>query len=247
MSLDGIDRRALAAVGVVNDPAPVRWFRPPPPARTRLVILSGSFNPPTRAHIHVLQAAAIAASGWPVYLLPVKAIDKEDVTVLRVEDRLALIDGLGGNAIAVTSVGLYVDQARAFRALAPGSALTFVTGYDKLVQILDPRYYDDRDAALDALFELADLLVAPRGGQDSAAVQETIDTRGRRWKHALHVLPPPPNLDSMLSSSAVRATPPAELENEVEGEVRDFLIRWHPYTRTDAYLERWKTLVTGGE
>ena len=37
-----------------------------------------------------------------------------------------------------------------------------IYGYDKVVQIFDPRYYDDRDAALDRLFALSSLLVAPR-------------------------------------------------------------------------------------
>jgi hypothetical protein len=35
------------------------------------------------------------------------------------------------------------------------------------VQILDPRYYDDRDAALRRLFALASFLVAPRGDADA--------------------------------------------------------------------------------
>jgi nicotinic acid mononucleotide adenylyltransferase len=242
MSLEQIDREALSAVPVVNDPAPVRWFRPPPPSRSHFVILSGSFNPPTLAHSTLLDAAAEQVGGWPVHLLPVKAIDKEDVSILRVEDRLALLKELGDDAIAVTSVGLYVDQASGFRALSPGAALTFVVGYDKLVQILDPRYYDDRNAALDALFDLAQLVVAPRGDQDSVAVQETIKTDGRRWQNSIQLLAPPPDLDRTLSSSAVRKMPPEALRDEVDDSVRDFLVRLQPFSDPAAYVERWREL-----
>ena len=41
----------------------------------------------------------------------------------------------------------------------PTAELTLLVGYDKVVQILDPKYYDDRDAALHELFALARLLV----------------------------------------------------------------------------------------
>ena len=59
--------------------------------------------------------------------------------------------------------GLYVDQALAARTRWPDlDTLLFLVGYDKIVQIFDPRYYDDRDAALQKLFRLASFLVAPR-------------------------------------------------------------------------------------
>ena len=84
--------------------------------------------------------------------------------------------------VVVTNRGLYVDQADALRRLAPGGGrgagpqagwpgggrIDFVTGHDKIVQILDPRYYDDREAALRRLFGQAAFLVAPRDEHSSA-------------------------------------------------------------------------------
>ena len=42
--------------------------------------------------------------------------------------------------------------------------LVFLVGFDKIVQIFDPRYYDDREDALRQLFSVASFAVAPAGG-----------------------------------------------------------------------------------
>ncbi|HAH14539.1 MAG TPA: hypothetical protein DCL45_00470 [Chloroflexi bacterium] len=65
----------------------------------------------------------------------------------------------------LVSHGLYVDQARALRHACTNlhhSGLWFVVGFDKIVQIFDPRYYTDRTSSLDTLFDMAGFLVAPR-------------------------------------------------------------------------------------
>ena len=65
--------------------------------------------------------------------------------------------------------GLYVEQARAIRSSFPAVKRIFLLmGYDKVVQILDARYYKNRDVELEALFHEAELLVAPRGDDDEA-------------------------------------------------------------------------------
>jgi nicotinic acid mononucleotide adenylyltransferase len=140
---------------------------PPLAGARRLVALPGSFNPPHRAHEALLRAASLAwRANSAACVLSARTVDKEDVSGLWLEDRLWLLCRLSAShtAVVATNRGLYVDQAIALRALiAPEGALAFVTGYDKIVQIFDPRYYVDRDAALDQLFAQASFLVAPRG------------------------------------------------------------------------------------
>ena len=55
--------------------------------------------------------------------------------------------------VVLCNRGLYVEQAEALRQriLAPGQELVFVVGFDKIQQIVDPRYYADRDASLNRL------------------------------------------------------------------------------------------------
>ena len=139
-------------------------------------VLAGSFNPLTLAHL-ALAVAARAHAGLDriVWTMAAVTVDKERVERAAVADRLAQLEALAascpGAAVARTNHGLYVDQARAFRALiSPGARLSFVVGFDKIAQIFDPRYYADRDAALAELFALTDVLVAPRAGMGASAL-----------------------------------------------------------------------------
>jgi nicotinic acid mononucleotide adenylyltransferase len=147
------------------------------PSRTfprRLALLPGSFNPPTDAHL-ALAAAALGSGAIDAldYLLASRTVNKERVEGAALADRLLLLDEIArvreGEGVVLVNRGLYVEQAQIARATWPDlRELWFVVGYDKLVQIFDPRYYADYRAALDRLFDLASFLVAPRAaaGQD---------------------------------------------------------------------------------
>ena len=95
-------------------------------------------------------------------------------------DRIILLDTLLKQRLPHTGImlfnrGLYVEQAEAVRASFPTvRRLFFLLGFDKIVQILDPHYYEDRDAALKTLFSLAELLVAPRGSANSDTLSELL-------------------------------------------------------------------------
>lgn len=133
-------------------------------------LLTGSFNPLTRAHIFLAQAARQAGGlDAMVWGCAVVTVDKERVVRASLPDRLAQLGtytrATSGNALVLLNRGLYVDEATALRTqLDPQADLAIVAGFDKVVQIFDPRYYANRDAALAALFAQARLLVAPRDG-----------------------------------------------------------------------------------
>ena len=159
--------RALAALDPEAPPAAAQVCGPDLAAVRRLVALPGSFNPPHRAHDALLRAArSVYDADGAACVLSARTVDKEEVSGLLLEDRLWLLCALHGgeSAVVATNRGLYVELAEALEALCPRlEGLAFVTGYDKIVQIFDPRYYDDRDAVLEELFRRAEFLVAPRG------------------------------------------------------------------------------------
>lgn len=166
-------------------------------ARVRCVgLLAGTFNPLTAAHTALAEAAR--ASGEVetiVWTLAVVSVDKERLARASLPDRLVQLDAYTypvapGNAVALVNRGLYVDQARALRAvLAPDAELAIVIGFDKLVQIFDARYYEDRDAALDALFAEAELLVAPREGFGAEDIQALLaQPENRRYAARVRTL-----------------------------------------------------------
>jgi hypothetical protein len=96
--------------------------------------------------------------------------------------------------VAVANRGLYVEEAEALRPLLPpGAALWFVVGFDKIVQVLDRRYYGEPEAALARLFALAGFLVAPRAGTTAADLRALLARpQNRTYAARVHHLPLPP-------------------------------------------------------
>ena len=141
---------------------------PAPAAERRIAILPGSFNPMHQGHAALAAAALATNAATEVWLgLARVTVDKEQVAGTLLEDRLVALQHFVQDqpryGVLLFNRGLYVDQALAARARWPAlEDLLFLVGYDKIVQIFDPRYYDDRDAALGELFRLASFLVAPR-------------------------------------------------------------------------------------
>lgn len=160
-AVERLDPAGSPALHVVHhDPA-----LPPP---SRLGILSGSFNPLTNAHLALAEAAKAAYHLDEVlFAISRVTIEKETVREACLEDRLLLLrlfaERHHGFGVVLVSHGLYADQAQAFRRAFPALAeLDFLVGFDKVVQLFDPRYYADRETALHTFFAQAHLITAPR-------------------------------------------------------------------------------------
>ncbi|MGB8345956.1 MAG: hypothetical protein WCD86_13800 [Ktedonobacteraceae bacterium] len=187
------------------DAAPRAMVTPGSPRpQGEIIVFPGSFNPPTIAHLALLEQAEQFAQAQPattgdvrLYAAVSKRItDKENVDRPLLLDRIVLIERVVRKHLARAGVmlfnrGLYVEQADAVHSTFPDvKRLFFLIGFDKIVQILDPRYYSDRDTALRELFGLADLLVAPRG-QDGPDALETLLAKpeNQPFRTHIHALP----------------------------------------------------------
>ena len=75
---------------------------------------------------------------------------------------------------------------------------------DKLLQILDPKYYVDRDVALRQLFALTSLIVANRGAMAQAAFDQLFDqAENRSYRSHMHFCSLPGAI-AEFSATAVR-------------------------------------------
>ena len=225
-----------------------------------IIVFPGSFNPPTTAHLAMLKQArhfAYLRGHMEVYAAFSKHIvDKETVERPLLLDRIVLLDALLRRHLRHTGImlfnrGLYVEQAESVRASFPKvTKLYFLIGFDKIVQILDPRYYDNRDAALHELFALAELLVAPRGSAGAEALSKLLDQpENRQFASHIHALP----LSAVyrdVSSTRIRENLDAH-EQEVPPEVERFMRETHAYappvqlpggSQIDYYGERVKAI-----
>ena len=200
-------------------------------------VIAGSFNPVTNAHLSlcdgVLRQPGIDAA-W--FLLAVRTVYKEQVTGACLEDRLCMLAALVGSrpnvGVVLTNRGLYVDQAAALRRtlVPPGRELVFAVGFDKIQQILDPRYYGDREASLARLFSLSRFLVAERDTHGPAALADLLAAPANRsYRAHIAVLDTLPTFhDPRLSATGVRtayaqADAAAPVDTEVPPVVADFI------------------------
>lgn len=225
-------RRTLSDLDPTRPPA-LGWIVPPPEASSGLALLPGSFNPPTNAHLALAEAARRDAGvDWVGYLLATRTVNKEQIEGADLADRLLLLEYIArarpGEGVTVVNRGLYVDQARIVRTARPTlRELTFVVGFDKIVQIFDPRYYDDYTAALDTLFSLASFLVAPRAGAGADELQSLLATPAvRRYADGVRPLALAPRYQDQ-SSTRVREQLARGLDS---AEVPPLVRRFHAAT-----------------
>lgn len=233
-----------------------------------IIVFPGSFNPPTTAHLALLKQARQTAlqqgeglhnSKQTVQLFAAMSkltVDKEHVERPLMLDRVILLDDLLKRRLPHTGVmlfnrGLYVEQAEAVQRCFPRvKQLYFLIGYDKIVQILDPHYYTDRDAALRDLFALAQLLVAPRADFGPRALTELLQQPDNaRFAQYIHPLPFN-DAYRTVSSTHIRQHS-SEYVHDVPHEVRRFMRKTRAYapplrladgTEVDYYGERMKAL-----
>lgn len=199
---------ALARLDAFPAPAILR-LDASQPLTGRAVVLPAAFNPPTAAHIALLRVAMGATgAGAAVALLSTRNADKPLVGAPlhhRAGMLLALTAGQPNLAAAATNAALLAEQGTALRRAYPDAAVDFVVGYDTLVRIFEPRYYErtDMTAVLDEFFAAHRLLAAERGPGTREAIEEILAGPGRRWRHRVLVLELPAWV-SAVSSTEVR-------------------------------------------
>src|SRR6266480_3348592 len=231
-----------------------------PTPEGKIIVFPGSFNPPTTAHLALLkQAWQFAREHGPMHIyaaISKHTTDKEYVQRPLLLDRIILLETLLRHHLRHTGImlfnrGLYVEQAEAVHSAFPQvTKLFFLIGFDKIVQIFDPRYYEDRDLALQELFELADFLVAPRGEAGPEELSILLDRpENRQYAGHVHALPLSATY-RYISSTRIRQVLSAH-KQEVPSEVRRFIYETHAYepplelqdgTKIDQYGERMRAI-----
>jgi len=203
--------RVLSRLGEPGPPRlEVLWpYVPGSPERVGLV--SGSFDPMTLAHAALADALGITAD-LVLFVYSPATLPKEPgpggdpgVPLLDPKDRVASLLAYSrsrtGRGAALCSHGLYADQADAAREAFPRADLVFGIGSDKVLQLLDPAWYEDRDASLQKLFSVARVGYAVREGEQqrlAAALDEA-----SRWRDRMEPIALPPDVAG-LSSRRVR-------------------------------------------
>jgi nicotinamide-nucleotide adenylyltransferase len=194
-----------------------------------VALLPGSFDPITIGHAALAEVATQNAD-LVLLVYSVRTLPKEGEpppALLGEPERLrSMVEfsrGRPGLQAALASHGLLAEQAEAARVRFPHARLFVVMGSDKVPQLLDPRWYRDRDAVLDPLFADAEVLYADRSGHEGVVEKVLSLPENRRWSQRFRRLQVSPEVAS-VSSREVR-------ERSIRGEdVRQLVpIEVHPF------------------
>lgn len=191
-------------------PQPVLRLRtgpgPDPPV---VALLSGSFDPLTVGHAELAQAA-LGHADLVLLVYSVSTLPKEGEPpepLLSEDERLAVLEAFcearPGIEPALCSHGLIAEQVEAAVARFPASDLVLVMGSDKVRQLLDPKWYENRELALEPLFSRATVLYAERTGEQGMVERLLGRPENVSWRHRFHRLEVAPDAAS-ISSRMVR-------------------------------------------
>lgn len=214
MQLEAIARQ-LDALDRAPGPGVVR-FDDGPRFRSRVAVLPSAFNPPTAAHAGLLELAAdLAGISSTAALLSTRNVDK-GVFGASLADRIGMLlaarEADPALAVLASNAARIADQAAALRQEWPGIGFDFVVGYDTLVRLFEPRYYDDMDAALRGFFAEHRVIAANRATVTTEDVIAYLEQpQVRPYRDRIVVL----ELDearAALSSTAVRNGEPHPID-----------------------------------
>lgn len=207
------------------------------PSLRELGVVSGSFDPPTLAHLALAHGLHDMGCEVVALVYSVRTLPKEVApgglvrpALLDPVDRLACLaavcEGRPWLGVAVCSHGLLAEQAEAAARACPGARVILGMGSDKVLQLLDPRWYDDRDAALEALFARASVAYAPRSGQAEAVVQALARPHNLAWAGAISLLDVPREIWELSSRQVRERLASGEVPTEwLPPEVVPFVVR----------------------
>jgi glutamate synthase (NADPH/NADH) small chain len=212
----------------------------------KLGVLSASFNPITNAHLEMALRAREEFSLEGVLLLLTKVNVDKRLFGATLTDRalmLCLVARMYDRVwVGVSSHGRFVDKARAIRTEYPHIAISFIVGYDTLVRIFDPKYYEEPEREINDLFDKADFIVFTRGDKRIDDVIRFMDHPFRsRFTDKVRALNMPEQF-AHLSSTLVREriADQGDISGMVPEEVRWFIERIELYSRSPTYDLRKK-------
>jgi nicotinamide-nucleotide adenylyltransferase len=208
--MDSVDSLAAQLERLRQTDTPTVIVRPEQNLRRGSVaLLSGSFDPMTVAHVALVQAA-LEKVDLVVLLYSVRTLPKEGDAPPPFLKELERIDVLerfcsrsSRTAVGLSSHGLLAEQVAATRATFSDADVWLIMGSDKVLQILDPKWYEDRDRVLAALFDTAGALYADRAGQEGQVEAAIQSPQNVQWRHRFARLDIPPEVAS-ISSRSVR-------------------------------------------
>lgn len=204
----------------------VERFDDAAPLTGAVAVLPSAFNPPTRAHLHLLAVSAALVGATQAALLTTRNVAKELTGASheqRVEMLLVAKATTPALAVLAANQARIVDQAALLRSAFPRATFAFVLGHDTFVRLFDPSYYGDMAAELAPFFEDHRLVVTNRAQHSIGEVEEFVAAHAARFATRITLL----EIDehhASLSSTVARGHAAAGSETpSLTPEVADYV------------------------
>lgn len=167
-------------------PGSVHRFDHGPAFRGCVAFLPSAYNPPTLAHLHLIETAlAVEEVDTTAAVLTTRNVAKGVYGAAfahRVGMLLSLQDDYPELAVLAANSARILDQAAALESAYPAASFTPILGFDTLERLFDPRYYDDMEGELDAFFATHRVIATNRGGLSARDVHAWVETHAARFK-----------------------------------------------------------------
>ena len=176
------------------------------PGPARLGVLGGAYNPITRAHLAIAEAAMTRFGiGEVLFLLP-QVPPHKTIFGASLEQRLEMmrlaVEDVPRTAVGLSTHGLFVDMYEGLLAVYPHRPeVFFLTGRDAAERIL-AWHYDDAEAALKRMFESFQFIVCSRQGPFTLPNDPLLAS----YRHRIHSCELPPQAGSGPPVDAISAT-----------------------------------------
>ncbi|KAG7880574.1 hypothetical protein KL937_002136 [Ogataea polymorpha] len=238
------------------------------PITNRILVLDSSFNPPHKGHLSLVAKSLTHKLGDEstvhssvnsrsvLLVLSVKNADKQPQPA-KFEDRLKMMyylaqeitDQFGVScAIGITNCSLFVDKALTLeeyfkREYTNHLRFTFLLGYDTLVRLLAPKYYEPRSLqeALGGFFDTSDCFVLTRNDgshplesqmqylerMNKGMVADTLPT----WAEKIFLVQGDAHTDNLSSSSIRKLIQSGDNSwiTKTTPNIASFITKEHPY------------------
>ena len=147
--------------------------------RGRVAVLPSAFNPPTLAHLHLLERAqGVQAVTGAAAMLSTRNVDK-GLHGAPLADRVGMLlaarEEYGWLGVLAVNAARLVDQGEALRAAFPTARFDFVVGYDTLVRLFDRKYYGEMERELEPFFAEHRVIATNRAEDRIDAVEAFIE------------------------------------------------------------------------
>ncbi|KAK4514274.1 uncharacterized protein ATC70_001865 [Mucor velutinosus] len=187
--------------------------------KCRLLVLDSSFNPPTKAHAKLLETSLKAyPTGYfdgSLLLFSTNNVDKT-LTGASVLQRAQMMEMIAmqcpSTAVGFTPHGRFMDKAKYINSwfaethASSQLELYFIVGYDTMIRLLDPKYYNSTSVkdALTPFFESCRLICADRGTEDVGFWVKTYNTFDRDLIQRIQLDPITSQFSSTLAREAIQ-------------------------------------------